>query len=220
MFRKLICVVLLFSCAISFSQRIKIDKKKLQFLTNETTVGVELRFPEHLVIDGFNLTLPFPDTVREIRGNQSSEKEFVEKMKKKWGVKDSAIGENWVIAYEKAKESDWRDQFIQSINKEIEKYSDFRFVTLEENTDYILVIEADWMYFGYGKVQIARNGAKMRANLKFVKSSDQETILYETVTPNILGGYVKGEFGDIVRMGNCYDKLGYLLSLQLKRVLK
>ncbi|KAA1246436.1 hypothetical protein [Aquimarina sp. RZ0] len=221
MIRKILFVSLLFTFAISFAQRIKIDKKKLEFLKEEKEIGVKLTFPEDIVVAGFNLTLPVGyNYAKEIKGNMSSEKVFVEKMIKKWNKKDSINGDTWLSKYNEAKDEVWRQNFIRSIHQNIDDYSDFRFVVPNENTKYILIIEADWMYFGYGKVQIARNGAKMKNTLKFVKVTDTEEVIYETETPNILGDYVKGEFGDIARMGSCYNKLGYLLSLQFKRILK
>jgi len=36
---------MVFASTVSFAQRIKIDKKKLQFLKEETTIGVQLTFP-------------------------------------------------------------------------------------------------------------------------------------------------------------------------------
>ena len=68
MFRKLICVVLLFTYAISFSQSIKIDKKKLQFLTNETRIGVKPTFPDDLIIYSLHPEKEFIENMKRIGG--------------------------------------------------------------------------------------------------------------------------------------------------------
>jgi len=90
-----------FTCitTFSFAQRIKIDKKKLAFLKNETKVAVKLTFPEDLIIYSLH-----------------PEKEFIENMKKKYGKNDKNKGEKWYQTYLKAKEETWRNAFIVGIN--------------------------------------------------------------------------------------------------------
>ncbi|MBQ4822468.1 hypothetical protein [Aquimarina sp. MMG016] len=216
--KRILFLTLFLMTTLASAQRIKMDKKKLQFLKGETKIGVELTFPGDFKIQGFSLFLPEPGF--EIRGGKTSEKVFIEKMRKKWGKNDAALGERWVQHYKEAKQKQWQELFLKTVNEGLQEYTDLRFTSSDEDANYKLIVEADWMYFGYGKVQVARNGAKLITTLKFVKVSDPETVIYETTTPNILGSYIKGEFGDIVRMGNCYDKLGHLLEIQLKRILK
>jgi len=204
-FRKIIFLFLLATSTISFAQRIKIDKKKLEFLKNETKVGVKLTFPRDMTF--------FRD--------QMTENEFIAYMQKRRNTKKSSKGTEWLEAYKIAKRTTWQDDFLSGINVELTKYSDLKFTNSDDETNYLLIIEGDWLYPGYGGgASVAREEAKLEVTLKFVKTSDPQSILYSTTTPKIIGNYAYGEFGTILRTGECYKKLGYLLNLQLKRVLK
>ncbi|WP_299260943.1 hypothetical protein [uncultured Aquimarina sp.] len=204
MFRKIIFLFLLFVSTISFAQRIKIDKKKLEFLKNETKIAVKLTFPEDLVVYSLH-----------------PEKEFIENMKNKYGKIDKRKGEKWLETYEFAKKETWRNAFIEGVSEKLSRYSDLKFVTIEEETNYTLIIEADWIYTGYGgSSSVGREEGKLEVTLKFVKTAQPDSYVYSTQTPKVIGNYAYGEFGDIERVRECYDKLGYLLELQLKRILK
>ncbi len=203
-FRTVIVALLVATGGSCFAQRIKIDKKKLDFLKNQTEVAVQLIFPEDFVIHG-----------------DLSEKEFIEKMKKKYGKIDKSLGLKWFETYEKAKKETWRDAFIQGINERLVTYSDLKFVSSDKETNYRLVIEADWMYIGYGgSASVGREEGKLEVTLRFFKTSEPDSQLYFTQSPKVIGNYAYGEFGDIERIRECYNKLGYLLSIQLKRILK
>jgi len=205
MFRTITFICLVLISTVSLAQRIKIDKKKLGFLKEETSVGVQLTFPEY--------TTFFSDRM--------TEKEFIAYMKKRRGKKDASKGDMWLDAYETAKETTWRQDFLLGINEQLKKYSELRFTIPDDQTTYMMIIEAYWIYPGYGGgASVGREEAKLEVALKFINRSNPETILFETVTPNIIGDYGYGEFGSIVRVGKCYEKLGYLLNLQLKRILK
>ncbi|WP_298312897.1 hypothetical protein [uncultured Aquimarina sp.] len=204
MFRKIVFLFLVSTSTVSFAQRIKIDKKKLEFLKNETKIAVKLTFPEDVIF--FSL---------------HPEKEFIEKMKSKYGKIDKNKGEKWLETYEKAKKETWRNAFIQGVSKKLDTYSDLKFVSTEEETNYTLIIEADWIYTGYGgSASVGREEGKLETTLKFVKTAQPDSYVYSTQTPKVIGNYAYGEFGDIERIRECYDKLGYLLELQLKRILK
>ncbi|MBW1294496.1 hypothetical protein [Aquimarina litoralis] len=205
MHRKVLFLLLIvISTTTSFGQRIKIDKKKLAFLKEETKVAVKLTFPEDLIIYSLH-----------------PEKEFIENMKKKYDRKDNGNGDKWYQTYQIAKKETWRDAFLTGLNERVEKYSDLKFVATEEETDYTLIVEADWIYTGYGgSASVGREEGKLETTLRFVKTSDQNTEIYATQAPKVIGNYAYGEFGDIERIRECYNKLGYLLSLQLKRLLK
>jgi len=150
-----------------------------------------------------------------------TEKEFISFLKKRRSSKEASQGDKWLKAYEEAKETTWRNDFLTGINDELEEYSNVRFSIPNEKTNYLLIIEADWIYPGYGgKASVGRQQAKLEVTLKFVKQSDPETILFETVSPKIIGDYAYGEFGSLLRVGKCYDRLGFVLNLQLKRILK
>ncbi|MHA7057984.1 hypothetical protein ACWGOQ_0012240 [Aquimarina sp. M1] len=190
--------------AVSFAQRIKIDKNKLEFLKSETKIAVKLAFPEDLIIYSLH-----------------PEKEFIENMKKKYGNIDTHKGEEWLENYELAKKETWRDAFIAGVSERLKKYSELQFVTTEEVTDYTLIVEADWIYTGYGgKADVGREEGKLEATLRFVKTDQPDSYVYNTQAPKVIGNYAYGEFGDIERIRECYNKLGYLLELQLKRILK
>ncbi|WP_299437313.1 hypothetical protein [uncultured Aquimarina sp.] len=205
MFRKTIFFFLVFSSTISSAQRIKIDKKKLEFLKNETKVDVQLTFPKDMTF--------FRDLM--------SEQEFIAYMQERRNTKKSSKGAKWLESYKIAKQTTWQNDFLSSINNELKKYSDLRFTNSDDETNYLLIIEGDWLYPGYGGgASVAREEAKLEVTLKFIKKSDPKTILYSTTTPKIIGNYAYGEFGTILRTGECYKKLGYLLNLQLKRIVK
>ncbi|WP_378176530.1 hypothetical protein [Aquimarina sp. SS2-1] len=204
MVKRIFFLFLVFISTISFAQRIKLDKKKLSFLKNETVIAVQLTFPEDLIIYSLH-----------------PEHEFIENMKKKYNEIESNKGEKWLETYERAKKETWRDAFIQGVSKRLKKYSDLKFVTSNEDTNYTLIVEADWIYTGYGgSASVGREEGKLETTLKFVKTSQPGSVIYSTQAPKVIGNYAYGEFGDIERIRECYDKLGYLLELQLKRILK
>ncbi|MDH7444232.1 hypothetical protein [Aquimarina sp. 2201CG14-23] len=179
MFRTILFLFLTVLSTTSFAQRIKIDKKKLDFLKNETKIAVRLTFPEDLIVYSLH-----------------PEKEFIENMKKKYGKIDKSKGEKWFKTYEIAKKETWRDAFIQGVSKKLNRYSDLKFVSAEEETNYILIIEADWIYTGYGgSASIGREEGKLEATLRFVKTSQPDAYLYSTQTPKVIGNYAYGEFG-------------------------
>lgn len=205
MIRKIVCIALIAFSSVSIAQRIKIDKKKLNFLKNETKVGVKLTFPEDITFLSDNM----------------SEEEFIVYMKDRRNKKDPTKGDMWLAEYNKAKQTTWRSDFLDGINNALGEYSDLRFVKSEDKTNYLLIIEGDWIYPGYGGgASVGREEAKLEVTLKFVDLLDPQNILYITQTPKIIGNYAYGEFGTILRIGECYKKLGYLLNLQLKRILK
>ncbi len=204
MFRKITFLFLVSLTTVSFAQRIKIDKKKLEFLKNETKIAVKLTFPEDLIIYSLH-----------------PEKEFIENMKQKYGKIDKQKGVKWFETYELAKKETWRDAFIKGVSERLKKYSDLEFVPSNEETNYTLVVEADWIYTGYGgKANVGREEGKLEATLRFVKTDQPDSYIYSTQAPKVIGNYAYGEFGDIERIRECYNKLGYLLELQLKRILK
>ncbi|SEL86770.1 hypothetical protein SAMN04487910_3540 [Aquimarina amphilecti] len=205
MFRKIVCIVLIISSSVSFAQRIKIDRKKLSFLKSESRIEVQLTFPEQMTFLSDNM----------------SEKEFILYMKERRSKKDPSMGDKWLVEYNNAKQTTWKTDFLSTINKALAGYSDLRFVDSEEKTNYLLIVEGNWMYPGYGGgASVGREEAKLEVTLKFVDKSTPENVLYMTQTPKIIGNYAYGEFGTILRVGECYKKLGYLLNLQLKRILK
>ncbi|MFD2565576.1 hypothetical protein [Aquimarina rubra] len=204
MFRKIIFLFLVSISTISFAQRIKIDKKKLAFLEDESKIAVKLTFPEDLIIYSLH-----------------PEKEFIDNMKSKYGKIDKSKGEKWFETYELAKKETWRAAFIKGVSEKLKKYSDLKFVATEEDTKYTLIVEADWFYTGYGgSASVGREEGKLETTLRFVKTDAPDSYLYSTQTPKVIGNYAYGEFGDIERIKECYNKLGYLLELQLKRILK
>ena len=84
-----------------------------------------------------------------------------------------------------------------------------------------MIIEVDWIYTGYGgKLSVGREEGKLEATLRFIKNTDPNSYLCVTQTPKIIGNYAYVEFGDLERIQECYNKLGYLLELQLKKLLK
>lgn len=204
MLKKTIFLLLIGMSSLSFAQRIKIDKKKLAFLKNETKVAVKLTFPEDLIIYSLH-----------------PEKEFIENMKKKYDRKDNGNGDKWYQTYQTAKKETWRDAFLAGLHERLKTYSDLEFVTTDQETNYTLIIEADWIYTGYGgSASVGREEGKLETTLRFVKTSESDSEVYATQAPKVIGNYAYGEFGDIERIRECYNKLGYLLSLQLKRILK
>jgi len=204
MFKKIIFFLMVFASTASFAQRIKIDKKKLQFLKNETKIGVKLTFPDDLVFH-----------------NNMKEREFIEDKIRKLGGYDSDRSKKWKSKYDKGKKEEWRTSFLSIINERLKKYSELRFIESNEEVDHLLIIEADWMYFGYNTFTNGpQEEAKLEVTLNFVKASDPETIIYSTQTPKVIGSFAKTEFSDITRVEECYKRLGFLLELQLKRILK
>ncbi len=206
--RKLLFLCLLLCITtFSFAQRIKIDKKKLAFLKNETKVGVQLVFSDNF----------------EIYGGFTEELYLVDKKKNlaKKGGKERV--ERWELQYNEAKKETWRKDFLSEINNRLKKYSNLSFTEDEDRdgVNYILRIEMDWVYFGYDTFPSGpHEEAKLQVTLKFIKILNPEMEVYSTQTPHIIGESAKGEFTDILRVGKCYSKLGFLLELQLKRILK
>ncbi|OED42728.1 hypothetical protein AB832_02885 [Flavobacteriaceae bacterium (ex Bugula neritina AB1)] len=189
----------------SSAQRIKVDKKKLAFLKNETKVGVQL-----VLSDNF-----------EVHGGFTEEAYLVDKKRnlaKKGGEKRV---ERWELQYNEAKKKTWKKDFLNEINNRLTKYSNLSFTSDNEGVNYILRIEMDWVYFGYDTFRSGpHEEAKLQVTLKFIQTGNPEIEVYSTQTPHIIGESARGEFTDILRVGKCYSKLGFLLELQLKRILK
>ncbi|MBQ4822467.1 hypothetical protein [Aquimarina sp. MMG016] len=197
-------MTLLFISSISFAQRIKIDKKQLAFLKEETKIGVLLTFPEDFVMDGSRIR----------------ETDFLFIKEETWNERIPPDGgRKWLEAYETSKKEDWVNAFVTAFNETIAKHSNLRFTPNTVNTNYTIIVEADWIYMGYNGGIIAQR-AKLVTTLRFVKSQNIEDELYSTTTPVIRGGIGEGVFNDLCRVKESYDMTGYILALQLKKVLK
>ncbi|WP_299437311.1 hypothetical protein [uncultured Aquimarina sp.] len=201
---KKLIVLFFFICISSFGQRIKIDKKELQFLKGETKVGVKFTFPEGFRMDGDHI----PET------------DFLKIKEEAWNKKISPDGgKRWLEAYELSKKEDWLNTFITAFNETAEYYTDLKLTSDVSNTNYTIIVETNWMYMGYhGGVIYQR--AKLKTTIRFVKTENLNEELYATETPVIRGFLGEGLFNDLSRVNQAYDQTSYLLALSLKKVLK
>ncbi|WP_378176527.1 hypothetical protein [Aquimarina sp. SS2-1] len=205
MIKKVFLFFFLFGFSLlSVAQRIKIDKKELQFLRGETKVGLQFTFPESFRMDGSKIT----------------ETEFLKIKKGAWDKRISPDGgDRWLEAYELCKKQDWPITFVKAFNETVSNYSDLKLTSDLTQTNYTMIVETNWMYMGYhGGIIYQR--AKLKTTIRFVKTDDFSEELYSTKTPIIRGFLGEGEFNDLSRVSQAYDQTSYLLALGLKKVLK
>jgi len=195
---------MIFASTVSLAQRIKIDKKQLQFLKGETTIGVKFIFPEDFRMDGSHMP----------------EADFLKIKEEAWNKRKAPNGgEKWLNAYELSKKEAWPSTFIKAFNETAAYYADVKFTKDLSNTNYTIIVATNWMYMGYNGGVIYQR-AKLKTTIHFVKTENLDKDLYVTKTPVVRGFLGEGEFNDLSRVDQAYDQTSYLLAVALKKVLK
>ncbi|PNQ73377.1 hypothetical protein C1T31_07625 [Hanstruepera neustonica] len=201
--KHILWVVLTTISLSAFSQHIKIDKKKLEFLKNETHVLVKFKY-DNLSFNADNLSeIVFIDY-------------FEEKMASR--QKDST---GWTHAYFKHKDSLWQEAYVSKLNETLERYQAPIF-SLDESlsTNYYMLVEVSWIYAGYD-IGIAKSPSKVKLKLHIFEQDTKKkmtTIPVGITTADNDKEDNDSEWTYLRRIQNAFTISGFKLGIALKRV--
>lgn len=188
-----------------FSQHIKIDKKALSFLVTEEKVNVVFTY-DSLTVDENNETV------------------FLEKMYTKVGNKETvANAETWTSNYHQHKKTIWPETFLNTLNEKLNEYESSPTFVQNENTEYTMRVQTDWMYFGYDASIVAKP-ARVSLTLTFTETKNPEIVLFKTEINKAQGNYniqendIVGVGPNLNRMNKAYLTAGYGLAKAFKRI--
>ncbi len=194
----------------AYSQHIKIDKELLSFLASEEKVNVVFSY-NNLYLNGDMLT----------------EEAFLDYINTKIIENaDREMASQFQADYIAAKEQVWPEMFVNTLNEKVREYdSTPRFVLNDPTTTYTILINTNWMYFGYD-IEIIDRPAKVTMDLTFFKNANPDNIITKTEISRAMGTYNKQENdGDIWprpslnRMSKAYKRAAYKFAQALKRIL-
>ena len=186
-----------------FSQHIKIDKKKLEFLKTETHIQVKFKYD--------NLSF---------NANNLSEIDFIDYFKEKMASrqKDST---GWTNAYFLHKDSLWQEAYVSKLNETLERYQAPIF-SLDQslNSNYYMLVEVSWIYAGYD-IGVARSPSKVKLKLHIFEQNTKKKIT--TIPVGITTADNGKEDNDsewtyLRRVQNAFTISGFKLGIALKRV--
>jgi len=212
MFKQLVLVLLFTTFGLgvqnSTAQRIRFDKKKLDFLNQTEKVNVVFVYDSLL----FNGDIP--------------EAAFLKKMEQKI-VKhaDIPMAQQFQLDYKTAKHVDWPKQFVNTINHFSANYKNApTFVVDDPTAIYTMKVNTIWLYFGYD-AGIVDQPAKATMEIDFYKTETPNTVIESTLISRAMGNY-NNQDGDgeawpkpnLSKMAKAYDRAGYKFAQAIRRV--
>ncbi len=201
--KNILLVLFTISAVSGFSQHIKIDKKKLGFLKNETHVQVKFKY-DNLSFNADNL----------------SEIAFIDYFKDKMASRqiDST---GWTNAYFLHKDALWQEAYVSKLNETLERYQAPIFSLDEsQNANYYMLVEVNWIYAGYD-IGVAKSPSKVKLNLLLFDKKNKTKIA--TIPVGISTADNDKEDNDsewtyLRRIQNAFTNSGFKLGITLKRL--
>lgn len=201
-------ITLLFLIIISlssYSQHIKINKKRLSFLKSEKAMNVVFNYDNHTR-----------------GGDNISELEYIEKREKRQ-IAHKKDPEVWHTYYKNSKNIHWKDAFIDQLNKSLYKHQAPEFLLYSDiKTNFTMKVNVLWIYSGYD-LGVVKWPSKLDLKLEIINNSTNQII--ETIIINKAQGENTdfdndSMFSNLRLVQNAFKTAGFKLAITLQRVFK
>jgi len=192
--KRIIFIFALALTALSYGQKMKIQKGDFSFIKDQKEVNVEFSYD--------NLTL-FKDN----RSNDKYVKERTAELEEKARGKGKAWAKKWMSS----RELIYTPKFLELVNKYVGKKKGMYFGENISDAKYTLIVDVIWIYPGYN-VGVMRKGAKLSTKLTFVETANRDNVLLELTAKNAPGDRYGGSFSNEDRIGEGFAKTGKTLA--------
>ncbi|HLV51323.1 MAG TPA: hypothetical protein VKY44_05145 [Flavobacterium sp.] len=199
--KKLLVVLTIMMCTFVQAQKMKVTSGNFDFLKGETELN--------LVMDYSSMTF-YKEKMDENAYIKKREKDILD------SEKDRTEVENWKNDWEHSKKVTFVEKFLASMNKNSKRIN-----TSENNAaaKYTLIVETVWIYPGwFGGVM--KQPAKVSTLLKFVETTNPDTVLLEITSKNAPGDNFVGVPNNNDRIAEGYAKTGKSLAKMLSKKVK
>ena len=180
-------LVVLFSTAVMFSQKAKVQEGNIKNLKGISQYD--------LVFDYSDVQIPKYDT----------EEDFLKDKMDKRDEKEPGTGEKFKKSWYSDREARYEPKFIESFNK---RFDDGQVkVGMNLGSEYIMKVHTTLLYAGYN-VGISRKNAKIDAVISVYKKDNPTELLYSVKYTKAEGGGAMGhDYDSGYRISECYAKL-------------
>lgn len=193
--KKIILAVLMLVSTLSFSQKMAVEKGGFDFIKNQKEINVEFRY----------------DDLKLMKDNLTEE-QYVTERTAELNEKNRGVGDGWKKKWESSKELAWEPKFLELVNVVFsKKKKDIYFQEDLSEAKYTLIVDVVWMYPGYNVV-MAKKGAKVTTNLRFVETANKENVVLEISSKNAPGDVFGGSFSNEDRIREGFAKTGKSLA--------
>ena len=200
--KKTSLLVLLFTVAIGFSQKMKVTKGDFKFLSGQKDVNVEFNYSNLLLMKD-NLT----------------ESKYVENRKNELNEKTRGVGDSWAKKWEGAKQGIWQPKFLELMAATVTKSNDIVFQEGLSSAKYTLMVDVVWIYPGWD-VAMMKQPAKVSTVLRIVETSNKSNVLLEVTTEHAPGDQWGSNFSNESRIGEGFAKTGKSFGKMISKELK
>lgn len=184
--------------AVAMSQDMEVTKGDFNFLKDQKEINVEFTY----------------DNLKLMKENLTDE-QYVSERVADLNQKGKGVGETWKKKWYASRDLLFENKFTELVNVVLAKEK--KDVTFQEDlkqAKYTLIVDAVWIYPGYNVV-MAKKGAKVSTNLKFVETANRNNVLLEIKSEEAPGDVFGGSFSNEDRIGEGYAKTGKSLAKML-----
>ncbi|NHF60582.1 hypothetical protein FK220_014600 [Flavobacteriaceae bacterium TP-CH-4] len=192
--KKLITLCTFLACFAVQAQKMKVEQGGFDFIKGQKEINVEFVY----------------DNMRLMKDNLTNE-EYVTNRSADLEEKARGKGKTWEKAWESSPTLIWQPKFLELINKYLGNEQDIYFAEDLSDTPYTLIVETVWLYPGWD-AGIMKQPAKVTTNLKFVETSNKDTILLEVSSKNAPGDQWGNNYSNESRVGEGYAKTAKSLA--------
>jgi len=189
----------------SYSQHIKINKKKLAFLKNEKAINIVFNYDNHTR-----------------GGDHISELEYIGLIIKR-EIARKRDPKVWRTYYKNSKNIHWKDAFTNQLNKSLYKYQAPELLLYSDTkTSFTMKVNVLWTYSGYD-IGIAKSPAKLTLMIELIDNNTNQII--ETIhIKKALGENTDNDnetkFYKLRLVQNAFKTAGFKLAITLQRIFK
>lgn len=202
--KKITVLAFLFASSFMMAQDMEVTKGDFGFLKDQKEINVEFTY----------------DNLKLMKENLTDEQYVAERVAD-LNEKGKGVGETWKKKWYGSRDLLFENKFIELMNVvHAKEKKDISFQEDLKQAKYTLIVDAVWIYPGYNVV-MAKKGAKVTTNLKFVETANRNNVLLEIKSEEAPGDVFGGSFSNEDRIGEGYAKTGKSLAkLLLKKAYK
>lgn len=185
------------------AQDMDVVKGDFAFLKDQKEINVEFTYDKLKLMDD-NLT----------------DEKYVADRAADLNQKEKGKGEIWKKKWYASRENAFQPKFVELVNTILNKAKkDLTFAEGATSAKYTLIVEAIWVYPGYNVV-MAKKGAKVSTNLKFVETANKNNVVLEIKSEKAPGDVFGGSFSNEDRIAEGYAKTGKSLGQMIVKKTK
>lgn len=193
--KKVFAIAALVVAGMMNAQDMDVVKGDFAFLKDQKEINVEFTYDKLKLMDD-NLT----------------DEKYVADRAADLNEKEKGKGEIWKKKWYASRENAFQPKFTELVNTILNKAKkDLNFSEGATSAKYTLIVEAIWVYPGYNVV-MAKKGAKVSTNLKFVETANKNNVVLEIKSEKAPGDVFGGSFSNEDRIAEGYAKTGKSLG--------